>query len=320
VPAAADEPSAQIVARLCAALRARTLHTTVLRRSRNKQIGKYGAPPPSLLDFATVLCLGRGRSYPALSTAIGEHVGLIGAMSAESAVRALRSRDVDGIVIGDGFSPKIVEALLTALAEDPKFRDFPIGLFGNFLCREDRLPNFFHIGNDLSHLIAWLLPLVRMHAFSSHLERTLKSLDTEGAIDSETGLVSCETFWRQLDRAIYEAEDGGSALSVARFSFEEINDRSSIDAARLFSRLIRSVDFACRERDGSILAAFTDTDLRSAHVVARRLAGTLRQTMISSDRDRNTIKPTITLATLKPTDNLSTLVARVGTYPTVAAG
>jgi PleD family two-component response regulator len=159
-----------------------------------------------------------------------------------------------------------------------------------------------------------------MHAFSSHLDRTLKSLDTEGAIDSETGLVSCETFWRELDRAIYEAEDGGSALSVARFSFEEINDRSSIDAARLFSRLIRSVDFACRERDGSILAAFTDTDLRSAHVVARRLAGTLRQTMIYSDRDRNTIKPTVTLATLKPTDNLSTLVARVGTYPTVAAG
>jgi hypothetical protein len=32
------------------------------------------------------------------------------------------------------------------------------------------------------------------------------------------------------------------------------------------------------------------------------------------------IKPTVTLATLKPADNLSTLVARVGTYPKVAAG
>ena len=30
-------------------------------------------------------------------------------------------------------------------------------------------------------------------------------------------------------------------------------------------------------------------------------------------------KPTVTLATLKPSDNLSTLVARVGTYPKVAA-
>jgi hypothetical protein len=32
------------------------------------------------------------------------------------------------------------------------------------------------------------------------------------------------------------------------------------------------------------------------------------------------IWPTVTLATLKPDDDLSTLVARVGTYPTVAAG
>jgi hypothetical protein len=41
--------------------------------------------------------------------------------------------------------------------------------------------------------------------------------------------------------------------------------------------------------------------------------------MLSPDRDRRAIKPTITLATLKPTDNLSTLVARVGAYPKVAA-
>ena len=57
--------------------------------------------------------------------------------------------------------------------------------------------------------------------------------------------------------------------------------------------------------------------MRSAHVVARRIASVLRQTMLSPDR--GTIKPTITLATLKSTDNLSTLVARVGTYPKVAA-
>jgi len=88
-----------------------------------------------------------------------------------------------------------------------------------------------------------------------------------------------------------------------------------VDAARLFARLVRKIDFACSERDGSILAAFTQTDLRSAHVVARRLASILRQTMISPGRDRRSIRPTITLATYKPTDNLSTLVARVGAYP-----
>jgi PleD family two-component response regulator len=94
--------------------------------------------------------------------------------------------------------------------------------------------------------------------------------------------------------------------------------RAYIDAARLFSRLVRNIDFACREQDGSILAAFTETDLRSAHVVARRIASVLRHTMLSPGRDRRSIKPTITLATLKPTDNLSTLVARVGAYPKVA--
>ena len=116
------------------------------------------------------------------------------------------------------------------------------------------------------------------------------------------------------------SEPGGGALSVARFSFEGLTDRRAhIDAARLFVRLVRNIDFACREQDGSILAAFTSTDLRSAHVVARRIASVLKETMLSPDRDRHAIKPTITLATLKPTDNLSTLVARVGAYPKVAA-
>ncbi len=118
-----------------------------------------------------------------------------------------------------------------------------------------------------------------------------------------------------------QAEDGGGALSVARFTFDDMTDkRCAIDAARLFSRLMRNIDFACCEQDGSILAAFTETDLRSAHVVARRIASVLRHTMLSPDQDRRAIKPTVTLATLKPSDNLSTLVARVGTYPKVAAG
>jgi hypothetical protein len=93
-----------------------------------------------------------------------------------------------------------------------------------------------------------------------------------------------------------------------------------LDAARLFSRLVRSIDFACQEQDGSILAAFTETDLRSAHVVARRIASVLKHTMLSPDHDRHAIRPTVTLATLKPSDNLSTLVARVGSYPKVAVG
>jgi GGDEF domain-containing protein len=159
--------------------------------------------------------------------------------------------------------------------------------------------------------------MVRVQAFESHLKRVLKSLDTDGVLDPETGLFTRDAFWPELDRAFHAAETGGGALTVARFLFDSFDARMNIDAARLFSRFVRDVDFACREQDGSILAAFTDTDLRSAHVVARRLASEIKQTMVSPSGDRAAIKPTVTLATLKASDNLSTLVARVGVFPKI---
>ena len=204
------------------------------------------------------------------------------------------------------------------LAEDARFRDLPVGLLNNAGIDDERLPNLIRVEGDPVRLVDRLLPFVRLQAFEARLKRTLKSLETEGVIDPDTGLLGRTAFWRDLERAVQEAEDRGGALSIARFSFEGVTERRAhIDAARLFSRLVRNIDFACREQDGAILAAFTETDLRSAHVVARRIASVLRQTMLSPDR--GTIKPTITLATLKSTDNLSTLVARVGTYPKVAA-
>jgi hypothetical protein len=315
LPVAIDEPAAQLVARLRSALRVRSLHATVLRRTGAPERGKTRTFPPGLLDHATVLCMGRGRSYPTLTTAIGERVGLIGALSVEMAARSLNARDIDGIVIGDGFSPRVVEALLTVLAEDARFRDLPVGMFGSAAFDETRLPNLIRLRGSPEWLIERFLPLVQLQAFESHLNRMLRSMDSDGALDPETGLLSDAAFWRDLDRAVHEAGDAGGALSVARFSFEGIDRRASIDAARLFSRLVRNIDFACRDQDGTIIAAFTETDLRSAHIVARRLASVLKHTVLSSER---TLKPTVTLATLKPSDNLSTLLARVGTYPKVA--
>jgi hypothetical protein len=316
-----DDSTDRLIARLRSALRIRTLHATVLRRSRTTGI-KKGIPtalPADLLDHATVLCVGRGSSYPTLSVAVGERVGLIGALSIETAARYLNARDVDGVIIGEGLGPRVVEALLTVLAEDARFRDLPIGVLDNGSVDDERLPNLVRVASDPERLVERVLPFVRLQAFEGQLNRVLKSLETEGVIDPDTGLLGAQAFWRDLDRAVHEAEDGGNALSVARFSFEGLTDRRAhIDAARLFVRLVRNIDFACREQDGSILAAFTSTDLRSAHVVARRIASVLKETMLSPDRDRRAIKPTITLATLKPTDNLSTLVARVGAYPKVA--
>jgi len=317
-----DDSTDRLIARLRSALRIRTLHATVLRQAHSAG-AKKGIPafvPPDLLEDATVLCVGRGGFYPALSRAIGDRVGLIGVLSMDTATRYLNVRDVDGVLIGEGLGPRVLEGLLTLLAEDIRFRDLPIGVLDNAAVDDERLPNLVRVNSDPVRLVERILPFVRLQAFESQLKRVLKSLETEGVIDPDTGLLNAAAFWRDLDGAVQAMEQTGKALSVARFTFEGASDhRAQLDAARLFSRLLRNVDFACREQDGSILAAFTETDLRSAHVVARRIASVLRQTMLAPDRDRRSIKPTITLATLKPTDNLSTLVARVGSYPKVAA-
>jgi GGDEF domain-containing protein len=322
LPIAIDDSAERVIARLHSALRIRTLHAAVLWRSLAAGAKKPVAAfvPPDLLEESTVLCVARGGSYPALSLPIARRASLIGALSIDTAARYLNARDVDGVVIGDGLGPGVVEALLILLADNPRFRDLPVGVLNNAAADDERLPNLVHVDADPARLVERILPFVRLHAFESQLARALKALESEGAIDPNTGLFAAQAFWRNLERAVRESEKKNSALSVARFTFEGLADRRAhVDAARLFSRLVRNTDFACQEQDGSILAAFTKTDLRSAHLLARRIGGVLRQTMLSPGGDRRAIKPTITLAALKPRDDLGTLVARLGAHTKVAA-
>jgi hypothetical protein len=323
LPVDPETPVERLIATLVSALRIRTLHATVLRRvGKTKALTPLAILPPDLLAQATVLCVGRGRSYPALSVAIGERVPLIGVLSIEAAARYLNTRDIEGIVVGDGFPPRVVEALVTVLEEDTRFRDLPIGVLGpcGRLLEGHRLPNLIHHEGDPSVLVNRLLPYVRMQAAQIHLKRVLTSLGSEGAIDPQTGLLADGVFWRDLARAISDACNDGGRLSVARFAFEDHGDpRLSIDAARLLSRIVRDVDLACRQPDGSLVVAFTETDLRSAHVVTRRIATMLQHTMLAPASSERTCQPTITLATLKPTDDLASLAARIGTGPTRAA-
>ena len=67
---------------------------------------------------------------------------------------------------------------------------------------------------------------------------------------------------------------------------------------------MRQVDFACREADNSIFAVFAGTDLRAAHIVARRIASVLKNTMVTPDAKKGGIDTAVTLATLKPTDSI----------------
>jgi PleD family two-component response regulator len=184
----------------------------------------------------------------------------------------------------------------------------------------EALPNIDHVDGDPARLVARMMPLVRMHAFEARLKRMLKTLDASGLFDPQTGLHTREAFARELDKAAAEAADRSQALSLARFCFDAARDeRAGMDGARLLTRLIRNVDFACRDDDGAILIAFTQTDLRRAHVVSRRIAGALKATMPAPPRGRDRIAAHVTLATLKAGDTRDSLMARVMGSGAVAA-
>jgi hypothetical protein len=323
LPADAALPVQRLLARLQSAMRVRALHGTVLRRielfaSRDGKLPTL--PVGDALDDATVLIAGRGRLYPTLSVAMGERVKIAGALSVESAARHLNGRDIDGIVVGDGFSLRMVEAFLTVLAQDPRFRDIPVAVIGeappDFA---DALPNIDQVASDPRRLVARMIPLVRMRAFEGRLKRMLKSIDTEGIFDPETGLLARASFWRDLKKVVAESSDRSLPLSIARFSFAKTDTWTSLDAARLMTRLIRSIDFATRDEDGDILAVFTQTNLRDTHVIVRRIAGLLRSSMLPPRNAGETPSAHVTLATLKAGDTLDTLMLRVAVGRMVAA-
>ena len=128
LPVAAHDVATRLVPRLRSALRVRALHQTVLRRIETLA---DAADVPDTVDYdpiedATVLVVGRGRNYPALTVAVGERMGLIGALAIETARSYLNAREVDGVVVGDGFNRATVEEFANELAADPRWRDLPV--------------------------------------------------------------------------------------------------------------------------------------------------------------------------------------------------
>ena len=288
LPIADDAPAEQLIARVSSALRLRTLHSTVLGRAQSLKderniVAELPAGDP--LDDATVLLVGRGRHHPTLSVAVGERMGVMGALSIDQGAGCLKAREIDGIIIGDGLSPGSVEAFLAVLAEDARFRDLPVAVLG--AVDEARNCRISSDARDPLLLLERAVPFIRMRALETALKRLLNSIECKGMIDARTGLFTANAFGQALALAIEDSSERGARLSLARFSFDDpIDRRTSLDAARLVSRLVRDADFACRQDDGSILFAFGDTDLRDAHVAARRLASVLKHTMLRLDRER----------------------------------
>jgi hypothetical protein len=300
----------RLSARLRAALRVRTLHATVLRRLADDPTMRIQQPDGDPVDDATVLLVGRGAAYPALSVALGERMGVVGALSIEAAAKHLNARDLDGIVLGEGFSPRVVEAFLTVLAEDARFRNLPVVVSVAGLTAGFDLPNLELSSGEPARVAADALPLIRQHAFEARLRRTLVSIDSDGLLDPRTGLLTQLAFDRDFATAVNQTASRGSEISMSRFSFDRIPERVRLDAARILGRLMRRMDFATLRDDGSLIVVFAETSLREAQMITKRLSSVMKHTMHGPKRDSR-IEPHVTLATLLPSDSAQSILARL---------
>jgi hypothetical protein len=299
----------RLVARLRNALRIRTLHSTVMRRVDPGNSARTAPAEIDIASDATVLLIGRGSTYPSLSVSLGQRMGVVGALSIEAAAKHLNTRDIDGIVLGEGFSPRVVDAFLTVMTEDARFRALPVVLTTNELAPAYDLPNLEIICGEPEHIASDALPLIRQHAFEAHLSRTLRSIDAEGLLDVRTGLLTISAFNRDLATAVYQTLARGGGLSVARFAFDPAHPRAQLDGARILSRLMRQMDFGAAQEDGSVIVVFAETDLRTAHMIARRLSSVMRHT--SHGKRDTRAEPVVTLATMLPSDSAKSLLARL---------
>ena len=155
----------RLMARLRAALRVRTLHSTVMRRlvdARADTPWRYRSQPRRH-RAADRPRRGLSRTFGSL----GERIGVVGALSIEAAAKHLNARDIDGIVLGEGFSARVVDAFLTVLAEDARFRNLPVVVTADELAPAYDLPNLEIISGEPAAHRATALPLIRQHALEA---------------------------------------------------------------------------------------------------------------------------------------------------------
>ncbi|WP_439367398.1 GGDEF domain-containing protein [Bradyrhizobium sp. DASA03005] len=304
----------RLIARLRAALRVRTLHATVLRRLPEV---KFALPQGDPARDATVLLIGRGAAYPALSVALGERIGVVGALSIEAAAKHLNTRDLDGVVLAEGFTARVTDAFLTVLTEDARFRNLPVVVTAHQLTQSYDLPNLELIAGEPARIAANALPLIHQHAMEAQLSRTLRSIDAGGWLDPRSGLLTVEAFARDFAKAVEQTLARGGGLSVARFAFDPNNSRAQLDAARILSRLMRQMDFGAAQKDGSVIVVFAETDFRTAHLIARRLSAVMRHT--SNGKHEMRSDPVVSVDSLSPSDTARSLLARLSADASRAA-
>jgi hypothetical protein len=72
---------------------------------------------------------------------------------------------------------------------------------------------------------------------------------------------------------------------------------------------MRRMDYGAIQHDGSVIVVFAETDLRNAHMIARRLSSVMRHT--SHGKRDVRAEPIVTVATLMPNDSAKSLLARL---------
>lgn len=304
----------RLKARLRAALRVRSLHGTVLRR-----LAAHPMPLPlpltDPLHDASVLLMGRGACFPALSVALGVRLGVVGALSIDAAARHLNVRDVDGIVIGDGFTRRVVDGFLGVLGDDVRFRNLPVLVSPATVdaAAHYALPYLEFAPGSPDGIAERAAPLLRLHAFEARLTRMLKVIDADGLLDPRTGLLTASAFDRDLAAAANEAQAHGAALALVRLALDTARSREQIDAARIVSRLMRRSDFASLRDDGAIVIAFAGAGATNASQIGQRLASVLRYSVLSTTTERRT-EVRVASALLQPGDSAATLMARVADH------
>ena len=134
LPVSEDAPVERLIARVVSAQRLRTLHATVLGRAQTLKderniIAELPAGDP--LDDATVLLVGRGRHHATLSVAVGERMGVIGAL--ERRHRRAVPRGARGRRRPDRRRPAGERGrsfLIDMLGSNALRRELPVGLLG----------------------------------------------------------------------------------------------------------------------------------------------------------------------------------------------
>lgn len=322
IPLDGDLPEERLLTRLRAALRVRGLHEAVLRRIENYGAAGGVLPPLPMGDAladATVLVVGRGGNDSPYLRAWSLRARAIVTPSLDIAAQHLAARDIDGLIVTPGFAPKQTEQFLSGLAGDPALRDIPVALPGGALPDYAiDMSNVDPVADDPSRIVAAMVPRLRLRALEARFHRMLKTLETEGLYDADTGLMAQPAFWNELTRAMGDANRQSQGLAISRIMLEPTaSGRVSIDAGRLAARMIRANDFAGRDDNGALLVAMTQTNFHEAHVVARRIAGALKNALAAQGHGELTAD--VTLATMRANDSIESLMARVTGGQTVAA-